>query len=118
MFLSIIGVSSLPFPSAFSKQNKINKTYRGVNIKRREGASAVIEEKLKFYLFINSGSSSVGLNDSTLLPQMLLEKKKAVYDLAYLNYFNHLLGLSVYNKMNHLKPLEFNSQNTAASKVD
>lgn len=69
-------------------------------------------------LFTNSESSSVGLNDSTLLPQMLLTEKRLFIIKPYLNYFNHLFGLNVYNKMNHLKPLEFNSQNTAASKVD
>lgn len=79
-----------------------------------------LEKKLKLYLFPDDESSSVGLNDSTLLPLMLLGEKRLFIFIfkAYLNYFNHLFGLSVYNKTNHLKPLEFNSQNSAVFKVD
>lgn len=53
----------------------------GWMIQLRKGESKpspVPERKLKFCLFPDGESSSVGLNDSTLLPQMLLEKK-AVY---------------------------------------
>lgn len=81
--------------------------------------SPVLEKKLKLYLFTDGESSSVGLNDSTLLPQMLGKKGLFISIIKpYLNYFNHLFGVSVYNKMNHLKPLELNSQKTALSKVD
>lgn len=81
--------------------------------------SRVLEKKLKLYLFTDGESSSVGLNDSTLLPQMLGKKGLFISIIKpYLNYFNHLFGVSVYNKMNHLKPLELNSQKTALSKVD
>ena len=50
------------------------------------GASPILEKELKFYLFTDGESSSVGLNESTLLPQMLLGEK-AVYNRALSQLF-------------------------------
>lgn len=43
--------------------------------KKERKPPSELEKKLKLYLFPDDESSSVGLNDSTLLPLMLLGKK-------------------------------------------
>lgn len=42
---------------------------------RERNPSPVLEQKPKLHLLTDGELSSVGLNDSTLLPQMFLEKK-------------------------------------------
>lgn len=45
------------------------------SVKKKKELPPVLEKKLKLHLLTDGESSSVSLNDSILLPQMLLEKK-------------------------------------------
>ena len=67
--------------------------------RKERKASPVLEKKPKLHLLTDGESSSVGLNDNTLLPQMLLEKKNTFIIELYLSYLNHLLGLFIIKRI-------------------
>lgn len=72
--------------------------------RKQNNPSPALEGKPKLHFLARGESCPVGLNENLSLPQVLLRKGCLASEPRHPSIAESFLGLSVYNKTNHLKP--------------